>query len=84
MSRDEDGGWAWFEAVAPVTQAATDDDVLHARCFGTPEGQRVLDKLRAIAARAAPMGCSSELLHEHEGARRLALNIINSVKRGQS
>lgn len=78
-----DPGWLFFEESQAPTNAASDRDRAYAAALSGPAGKAVLDDLAHIVMRVAPLGAADEVLREHEGARRLAINIINSVKRGQ-
>ncbi|HYD30079.1 MAG TPA: hypothetical protein VEB64_04385 [Azospirillaceae bacterium] len=78
---EADPGWDWFES-APVP--AGDDPVAHfARCFATPDGQRVLAHLRAITTgRALGPEASAAALRHLEGQRQLVRTIAALVRRG--
>lgn len=92
MSTPDEAGWTWFDTNQPehVAGRATASEkeageapVMFARCFATPEGQRVLRHLRRLTLdRAVSPGTSDAHLRHLEGQRNLVLHILALVDHG--
>jgi hypothetical protein len=91
MARDE-SGWAWFDPLRDPTSEAVFQDSgeselpkLVSRCFNSPEGQRVLQHLRAITlGRSLGPGASDAMLRHLEGQRSLVVYLITLTARGSA
>jgi hypothetical protein len=93
MSNSDEAGWTWFDT-SPTERAArasasdkeaSDASVTFARCFATPDGQRVLRHLRRLTLdRAVGPGTSDAHLRHLEGQRHLVLHILALVDHGAS
>lgn len=79
----ESNGWAWF--ADPAATPATDDPApSFARCFGGPDGARVLGVLRAMTVeRTLGPEASDAALRHLEGQRQLVATILALVARGR-
>ncbi|OFX08363.1 MAG: hypothetical protein A2516_11340 [Alphaproteobacteria bacterium RIFOXYD12_FULL_60_8] len=94
MSR-ETSGWSWLNSWSakeddPSARAKADADDLalakaFARCFSTPDGQKVAAYLRAITLdrHLGPLS-SDQALRHLEGQRHLAAHIFALTDRGRS
>ncbi len=89
MSSD-DVGWGWFAPPAGRSEAASPDpgrsdlERDFARCFGTPEGRRVLAHLRAATLdRALGPAASVDTLRHLEGQRHLVAHMTALAARGR-
>lgn len=92
-------GWSWFErsvhggSGSPSTQdqvsaEGIDPDralrVAYARCFATPEGEKVLKHLRTITLdRVLGPDASTPMLRHLEGQRQLVSSMAAWVERGR-
>ncbi len=88
MNRAETG-WNWFEALRPAgaeTAATSGDQGLAnaaARCFCSPDGQRVIKHLRAFTLeRTLGPGASETMLRHLEGQRSLVAYLIKLSAQG--
>lgn len=93
-------GWSWFERNAPggsepsssqdeVSAEQNDPDralrVAYARCFATPEGEKVLTHLRAVTLeRVLGPDASAPMLRHLEGQRQLVSSMAAWVERGRT
>lgn len=92
-SLDTTAGWGWLNGATPPdasTSAATanasanDPAPAFARCFAGPDGQRVLDTLRAMTlGRALGPDVPDAALRHLEGQRHLVAVILALTARGQ-
>lgn len=88
---DTTAGWGWLNGATPPdasTNAATDNAAdpapAFARCFAGPDGQRVLDTLRAMTlGRALGPDVPDAALRHLEGQRHLVAVILALTARGQ-
>lgn len=92
-------GWSWFErnAHGGSENASTQDDasaeridpdralrVAYARCFATPEGEKVLKHLRSVTQeRVLGPDASAPMLRHLEGQRQLVSSMAAWVERGR-
>lgn len=92
-------GWSWFERganggsnhTAPQDEMAAepiDPDralrVAYARCFATPEGEKVLKHLRSVTLeRVLGPDASAPMLRHLEGQRQLVSSMAAWVERGR-
>ncbi|MEG3618981.1 hypothetical protein V5T82_10990 [Magnetovibrio sp. PR-2] len=83
-------GWAWFERFAEhedeVVSAQAEQEIrlAYARCFSSPDGQRVLEHLRSMTLeRAMGPNVSAEHLRHIEGQRQLVSTIEQLTQRGR-
>lgn len=89
---ETDGGWSWFgpatdEPAEPVTGRDDEHEAsrFFARCFLSPDGQRVLEYLSALTlGRSAGPQASEALLRHLEGQRALVLHIQMLVRKGRN
>lgn len=80
-------GWTWFADAGPLSGAPSNDDPApsFARCFGSPEGARVLAVLRAMTMdRSLGPEAPDAALRHLEGQRQLVATILALVARGRS
>jgi hypothetical protein len=90
-------GWSWFErgtssgaepSLDEVSAERNDPDralrVAYARCFATPEGEKVLKHLRAVTLdRVLGPDASTPMLRHLEGQRQLVSSMAAWVERGR-
>lgn len=83
-------GWAWFDRFAEREDEALDGNaekeirLAYARCFSSPDGQRVLAHLRSMTLeRAMGPNVSAEHLRHVEGQRQLVSTIEQLTARGR-
>lgn len=90
-------GWSWFERDAPDAPGATDAStnfdlpdagrdlrLAYARCFNGPDGEKVLNHLRALTLdRALGPDASAQSLRHMEGQRQLVVYILAQHERGR-
>lgn len=80
----ERGGWSALEAV-PAAASPDDPAPAFARCFAGPDGERVLNTLRAMTlGRALGPDAPDAALRHLEGQRQLVAVILALVARGAS
>lgn len=82
-------GWDWFPLDDAVERKCSVDTsaiaATFARCFSTPDGERVLDHLRHVTlSRAHGPDASDAVLRHHEGQRQLVLVILSLVGQGRA
>jgi hypothetical protein len=79
-------GWQWFDAARDDGGESQGDGSIalaFAKCFGSPDGQRVLDHLRKLTLeRSLGPGASDALLRHLEGQRHLYAYITALVAQG--
>ncbi|MBK8174227.1 MAG: hypothetical protein IPK66_02740 [Rhodospirillales bacterium] len=84
--------WTWFEPLsmsgddlAAHQDASPSVSVSFARCFGTPDGERVLGYLRRLTLdRSLGPNAPDQLLRHIEGQRQLVVHILGLVAKGMS
>ena len=83
-------GWAWFDRFAEREEETMDSQtqkeirLAYARCFTSPDGQRVLQHLRAMTLeRAMGPNVSADHLRHIEGQRQLVSTIEQLTERGR-
>ncbi|HEY9078428.1 hypothetical protein [Magnetovibrio sp.] len=91
-------GWAWFERDGGQARARADGGgggedlpdpdralrLAYARCFGSADGEKVLDHLRAITLeRTLGPSASADMLRHIEGQRQLVSYIAALARRGR-
>jgi len=88
-------GWAWFErdpgnavgssgSVEDLPDPDRELRLAYARCFGGPDGEKVLKHLRAITLeRALGPSASTDMLRHIEGQRQLVSFIAALAQRGR-
>ena len=87
-------GWSWFDR----DEASSDDDttgegmpdagreqrLAYARCFAGPDGEKVINHLRAITLdRSFGPDVSAQTLRHMEGQRQLVSYILAQYERGR-
>ena len=89
-------GWSWFERGEERTfehsrsgEDLPDPDrelrLAYARCFGGPDGEKVLKHLRAITLeRALGPSATADMLRHIEGQRQLVSYIAALAQRGRA
>jgi hypothetical protein len=93
-------GWSWFErgAHGGSERSSTQDEVAaeridpdralrvaYARCFATPEGEKVLKHLRAVTLeRVLGPDASASMLRHLEGQRQLVSSMAAWAERGRT
>ncbi len=90
-SVDATAGWGWLNGPTPpdastsaTNASAADPAPAFARCFAGPDGQRVLDTLRAMTlGRALGPDVPDAALRHLEGQRHLVAVILALTARGQ-
>jgi hypothetical protein len=80
-------GWQWFDAPQHRELGDFEDDrsvaTAFAKCFGSPDGKRVLEHLRRLTIeRSLGPGASDALLRHLEGQRHLFAYIVALVAQG--
>ena len=80
-------GWQWFDAPDDCELHDAEGDpsvtITFARCFDSPDGDRVLQHLRRLTLeRALGPGASDALLRHLEGQRQLVAYILALVAAG--
>jgi len=87
-------GWSWFEREEPAnpTDSAADNMpdpgralcIAYARCFASPDGEKVLDHLRSLTLeRTLGPDASTQMLRHTEGQRQLVAYITAQTERGR-
>lgn len=88
MIRNEVVGWEWFERdhwspLAQQEQGDPDIAAAFARCFSSPDGERVLRHLRRhTSERALGPEAADSLLRHLEGQRYLMALITGLIEQG--
>ena len=89
-------GWDWFErsgehADQPEDGAADLPDpgralhLAYARCFSTPDGEKVLTHLRALTLeRTFGPDTPNRMLRHGEGQRQLVAYVLAQIERGRA
>ncbi len=80
-------GWQWFDAPQDGREGELEGDrsiaAAFAKCFGSPDGKRVLEHLRKLTLeRSLGPGASDALLRHLEGQRHLFAYITALVAQG--
>lgn len=87
-------GWSWFERDASGADDGAEDfglpdagrelRVAYARCFDGPDGEKVLNHLRALTLeRALGPDVNAQTLRHMEGQRQLVVYILAQLERGR-
>lgn len=80
----DSAGWDWFAGTGRPAGAADDPAPSFARCFGSPDGARVLAVLRAMTLdRALGPDAPDTALRHLEGQRQLVATILALAARGR-
>jgi len=82
---ESNGGWAWF-GNSETTQPKGDGGLAlaFARCFGRPDGERVLEHLRTMTVEQSMGPAASDAMLRHlEGQRQLVTHIQGLIERGR-
>ncbi|MCW9035581.1 MAG: hypothetical protein OQK35_05665 [Alphaproteobacteria bacterium] len=88
----EAGGWEWFQSSDLKVNSRTNSDQMQgdakrffARCFSTPEGQKVLAHLKTLTLeRTLGPNATDSMLRHLEGQRQLVSYIDNLTEQGRS
>lgn len=78
-------GWQWFDAQQEAGKSEGDGSITtaFAKCFSSPDGQRVLEHLRKLTLeRSLGPGASDALLRHLEGQRHLFAYIAALIAQG--